>query len=58
MALTETLTFPSIATPVYSGLFQFRLRIYKNNNYVKHSSFNVQITPETMSAPTFTFSSL
>lgn len=58
MAATETLTFPAIATPVYSGLFAFNLRIYSNNNIVKYSTFNVTIIPETMNAPTFTFSTL
>lgn len=58
MAATETLTFPAITTPVYSGQFPFNLRIYSNNNIVKYVTFNVAITPETLNAPTFTFSTL
>lgn len=58
MGRYETLTFPSIATPVYAGTFPFYLRIYNNNNYVKNVVFNVVITPETLNAPTYSYSSL
>jgi len=58
MAQIESFTFPSIATPVYSGSFEFRMRIYKNNALQKNVKFNIVITPETMNAPTYTFSAL
>ena len=51
----ETLTFPSIVTPDRAGDYQFRLRIYKNKVYVKHSSFDVTILPEQMAAPLYRF---
>lgn len=58
MAQYETLVFPAIATPVYSGTFQFKLRIYKTSTYVKNVVFNVVIDPETMNAPTYSYSPL
>ena len=52
----ETLVFPSIRTPPYAGDFEFRVRVYKNNAYVKHIKFDVTITPTTFSpAPVYQF---
>ena len=45
LAQYETLTFPSIATPVHSGSFEFRIRVYSSNSYVKNAAFNIVITP-------------
>lgn len=51
----ETLTFPAIRTPPYAGNFEFRLRLYKDNQYIRHSSFTVTIAPEPLLPPTYQF---
>ena len=48
MGTTESLTFPSIATPPYSGSFTFYTRVYKTANTAKKGSFSVTINPENM----------
>lgn len=55
LSQVESLTFPFIVTPEYAGDFQFRLRIYKNNAYIRHSFFNITIDPEQLDAPVFEF---
>ena len=51
----ENLTFPFIVTPPYAGNYEFRLRVYKNNAYVRHSYFTVTIDPEPLDPPTYEF---
>lgn len=59
LAQTASFTFPNIATPKYAGGYTFKMRFYKNYDYVSHISFTVTITPEPLaSAPTFTFDPL
>ena len=51
----ETLTFPSIVTPPYAGSYEFRIRVYKDNAFVKHAKFDVTINPVPLAAPTYEF---
>ena len=45
MGTDETLVFPSIATPPYSGDFTFNTRIYLNSNTAKKGTFTITIDP-------------
>jgi hypothetical protein len=52
---TATLTFPSIATPAYSGDFTFYTRVYKSQNTAKKGYFTVTITPEPIVTRSYSF---
>ena len=49
------MTFPSIVTPDRAGSYEFRTRIYKNDDYVKHGKFDITIDPEALAAPIYEF---
>ena len=57
MGTEETLTFPAIATPPYSGEFNFYTRIYLNTNTAKKGSFKVTVTPEPIVQADYNFHS-
>ena len=42
-------------TPEFAGDFEFKIRVYKDKDYVKHSSFMITIDPEPMAPPTYQF---
>jgi len=52
---SATLTFPSIATPPYSGDFTFYTRIFKSGTTNKKGYFTVTIIPEQIVTYSYSF---
>ena len=55
MGSSQTLTFPNITTPPYSGGFTFYMRVYNGGGTVKRTYFTVTITPDTITTKNYAF---
>lgn len=56
LTATQTLVFPDILNPPYSGSFRFNLRAYKGQVTVKKAYFFVTITADTITDRSYKFS--